>query len=101
MAANLIRQLKQATKGLLYPSESDEPLEVVHWKTDAGRLTEKDLFTHFAVFTALSMSLLSGGFGLTLPSRGLGRLAPALGLVSLAFGVWYALGAQSLLPYAF
>ena len=55
----------------------------------------------FAVFTALSMSLLSGGFGFTLPSRGLGRVAPALGLVSLAFGVWYALGAQSLLPYAF
>jgi hypothetical protein len=29
------------------------------------------------------------------------RLAPALGLTSLAFGVWYALGALSLTPYYF
>jgi hypothetical protein len=26
-------------------------------------------------------------------------VAPALGLASLAFGVWYALGAQGLVPY--
>jgi hypothetical protein len=59
----------------------------------------------FAVCTALSMAILSTGFGLTL-SRGPARrsfhvLAPALGLVSLAFGVWYALGAQGVLPYYF
>ena len=33
--------------------------------------------------------------------RSFARLAPALGLVSLVFGVWYALGAQSLVPYMF
>jgi high-affinity nickel permease len=59
----------------------------------------------FAVFTAVSMSLLSSAFGLTLSrprvSRSFGHVAPALGLVSLAFGVWYALGAQSLVPYVF
>jgi hypothetical protein len=59
----------------------------------------------FAACTALSMAILSTGFGLTL-SRGPARrsfnvLAPALGLVSLAFGVWYALGAQGVLPYYF
>jgi hypothetical protein len=27
------------------------------------------------------------------------RLAPALGVMSLAFGIWYALGALSLTPY--
>jgi high-affinity nickel permease len=59
----------------------------------------------FATCTALSMALLSTGFGLTL-SRGrarasLHRIAPALGLFSLAFGVWYALGAQGVLPYYF
>jgi hypothetical protein len=33
--------------------------------------------------------------------RSFARLAPALGVISLAFGVWYALGAQSLVPYVF
>jgi high-affinity nickel permease len=59
----------------------------------------------FAFCTALSMALLSTGWGLTLGSaparRCFARLAPAVGVVSLAFGVWYALGAQSLLPYYF
>jgi hypothetical protein len=53
-----------------------------------------------AAFTAVSMTLLTMGFGLTLlANRSLGRLAPALGVASLAFGTWYALGAQNLLPY--
>jgi high-affinity nickel permease len=59
----------------------------------------------FAFFTAVSMSLLSSGFGLTLSRprvrRSFGRLAPVLGVVSLAFGIWYTLGAQSLVPYVF
>ena len=33
--------------------------------------------------------------------RSFAQLAPALGLASLAFGIWYALGAQSLVPYVF
>ena len=45
-----------------------------------------------AAFTAVSMTLLTTGFGLTLGRRSLGRLAPALGVASLAFGLWYALG---------
>ena len=57
----------------------------------------------FAVCTALSMAALSGGFGLTLSrpavSRSFAKLAPAIGLTSLAFGIWYALGAQHLAPY--
>jgi high-affinity nickel permease len=59
----------------------------------------------FAFCTAISMALLSTGFGLTLGAkrvrRSFGRLAPALGATSLAFGVWYALGAQGVLPYVF
>lgn len=54
-----------------------------------------------AVCTALSMTLLTTGFGFTLTNAPLTRLAPALGVVSLAFGLWYALGAQDLLPYYF
>jgi high-affinity nickel permease len=53
----------------------------------------------FALFTALSMALLSTGFGMTLSTRraraSFHRIAPALGALSLLFGVWYALGAVS------
>jgi len=59
----------------------------------------------FAVCTAVSMALLSTGFGLTLQTTrvrtSFHRIAPALGLVSLGFGIWYALGAQGIVPYAF
>ena len=59
----------------------------------------------FAFCTAVSMALLSTGFGVALGSapvrRSFDRLAPALGVSSLAFGVWYALGAQWLVPYVF
>jgi ABC-type nickel/cobalt efflux system permease component RcnA len=54
-----------------------------------------------AAFTAVSMTLLTTGLGLSLASKKLGRLAPVLGTASFAFGVWYALGAQNLLPYYF
>jgi ABC-type nickel/cobalt efflux system permease component RcnA len=54
-----------------------------------------------ATFTAASMTLLTTGFGLTLASKPLGRFVPALGTASLAFGLWYALGAQGVLPYYF
>ena len=57
-----------------------------------------------AVFTAVSMTALTTGFGLGLGSRPAARDAarrPALGALSLAFGVWYALGALELAPYLF
>ena len=59
----------------------------------------------FAFFTAVSMAVLSTGWGAALGSRPLrrsfDRVAPVLGVVSLAFGVWYALGAQGVVPYVF
>jgi high-affinity nickel permease len=59
----------------------------------------------FAFFTAVSMALLSTGFGLTLSSepvrRSFNRIAPALGAASLLFGVWYALGALAITPSYF
>ncbi len=58
-----------------------------------------------ALFTAVSMTLVTSGFGatLTIPSvaRSVSGVAPALGLASLAFGVWYAAAAWSLAPYPF
>jgi high-affinity nickel permease len=56
----------------------------------------------FAVFTAVSMALASTSFGWVLSRgtvrRAYGALAPGLALASLAFGVWYALGAVEALP---
>ena len=58
-----------------------------------------------AVFTAVSMTALTAGFGLTLRARpvaaGVNVVAPALGASSLAFGVWYAAAAWSLVAYPF
>ncbi len=58
-----------------------------------------------AVSTALSMSVVSSGFGSMLASRpaltSVGAVAPALGGSSLVFGVWYATAAWSLAPYPF
>jgi hypothetical protein len=58
-----------------------------------------------AAFTAVSMTLVSTGFGLTLLSRpvraAFGGLAPTLAVASLAFGVWYGTAAWGVAPYPF
>jgi hypothetical protein len=59
----------------------------------------------FAAFTAVSMALASSSFGWVLSRGAVQRsfvsVAPALGALSLAFGVWYALGAVQAVPYVF
>ena len=58
-----------------------------------------------ALFTAVSMTVFTVGFGLTLTARPVAAASntviPALGALSLAFGVWYASAAWSLAPYPF
>ena len=58
-----------------------------------------------ALFTAVSMTIVTAGFGLTLSARRVADAAaaavPAIGVGSLAFGVWYAAAAWSLAPYPF
>jgi ABC-type nickel/cobalt efflux system permease component RcnA len=58
-----------------------------------------------AVFTAVSMTTLTTGFGLTLVSRPVRAsfdvVAPALGFTSVGFGIWYGAAAWSLAPYPF
>src|SRR4249920_2976042 len=58
-----------------------------------------------ALFTAVSMTVVTVGFGLKLSARPVAAtartLVPALGGASLAFGVWYAAAAWSLAPYLF
>jgi hypothetical protein len=43
----------------------------------------------FAAGTAVSMALLSAGFGRALSGEWAFRIAPCLGVASLGFGVWY------------
>jgi ABC-type nickel/cobalt efflux system permease component RcnA len=58
-----------------------------------------------AVLTAVSMTVLTTGFGATLGSEPFRRsyavAVPALGTMSLAFGFWYAAAVWSLMPYPF
>ena len=58
-----------------------------------------------AVFTAVSMTIVTSGFGATLSSRpvaaAFGGVAPVIGAASLGFGFWYAAAAWSLAPYPF
>jgi len=59
----------------------------------------------FAAGTAVSMALLSTTFGLVIAggpiARNFERVAPILGILSMAFGTWYALGALGLVLYPF
>ncbi len=59
----------------------------------------------FAAGTAVSMALLSTAFGLAIAggpiARNFERVAPVLGVLSMAFGAWYALGALGLVVYPF
>jgi High-affinity nickel-transport protein len=58
-----------------------------------------------ALFTAVSMAIVTVGFGLTLTARPVAAashvVVPALGVLSLAFGLWYAAAAWSLASYPF
>ena len=58
-----------------------------------------------SLFTAVSMTVVTAGFGLTLSRRPVAAasvtLVPVLGALSLAFGLWYAAAAWALAPYPF
>ena len=59
----------------------------------------------FAAGTAVSMAILSTAFGLAIAGGPIGRnferVAPVLGILGMAFGTWYALGALELVTYPF
>jgi ABC-type nickel/cobalt efflux system permease component RcnA len=58
-----------------------------------------------AAFTAVSMTVVTAGFGFALSARPVAAAStvtvPVLGAASLLFGVWYAAAAWSLAPYPF
>jgi cytochrome c biogenesis protein CcdA len=59
----------------------------------------------FAAGTAVSMALLLTAFGLAIATgpvrRNFERVAPVLGVLAAAFGVWYAAGALGIVAYPF
>jgi cytochrome c biogenesis protein CcdA len=59
----------------------------------------------FAAGTAISMAILSTAFGLLIAGgpieRNFERVAPVLGVLSMSFGIWYALGALGAVTYPF
>ena len=59
----------------------------------------------FAAGTAASMALLSTALGLSIAGGPIGRnferVAPVLGVLSMAFGIWYALGALYVMTHPF
>ena len=59
----------------------------------------------FAAGTAASMALLSTAFGLAIAGGSVGRnferVAPVLGVLGIALGAWYALGALGVVVYPF
>lgn len=59
----------------------------------------------FAAGTAFSMAFLSTAFGLAIAGGPLGRnferVVPVLGVLGMAFGAWYALGAVGVVVYPF
>jgi high-affinity nickel permease len=59
----------------------------------------------FSLFTAVSMALASTTFGVAMSRAAVARRTvasvPVLAAFSLAFGVWYSLGALSAVPYVF
>lgn len=87
--------------GLLHGVGGSAGVGILIVSTIDGRALALSGLAILAVFTAVSMTLLTTGLGLGLTRLGPARFAPALGLASLAFGAWYALGAQELLPYYF
>jgi ABC-type nickel/cobalt efflux system permease component RcnA len=58
-----------------------------------------------ALFTAVSMTIVTIGFGYTLATRRVAAIAgtaiPVVGALSLAFGLWYAAATWALAPYPF
>ena len=99
------RPLQAYGIGLIHGTGGSAGLGILLLASIHGHLLALAALAIFAICTALSMALLSTGFGRALASAPMrasfNRLAPALAAFSLAFGAWYALGALDLAPYFF
>jgi high-affinity nickel permease len=91
--------------GLVHGMGGSAGIGVLLLASIQSRVTAVVALLLFALFTAVSMTILSTGFGSILVARPVravfAGVAPALGAISLIFGVWYAAAAWSAAPYPF
>ena len=91
--------------GLVHGIGGSGGLTLLLLSTISNRAEAVGALLLFATGTAVSMALLSTAFGLAIAGSPIGknfeRVAPVLGVLGVAFGVWYALGALALVTYPF
>ena len=91
--------------GLVHGIGGSGGLTLLLLSTISDKVEAAGALVLFAAGTAVSMALLSTAFGLAIAggpvARNFGRVAPALGVLSMAFGGWYALGALGIVVYPF
>ena len=91
--------------GLVHGIGGSGGLTLLLLSTISSRTSAVGALLIFAVGTAISMAILSTVFGLVIAGGPIRRnfeyVAPVLGTLSLAFGVWYALGALQVVAYPF
>ena len=91
--------------GLVHGIGGSGGLTLLLLSTISGRAEAAAALLLFAAGTAVSMALLSTAFGLAIAggpvARNFERVAPVLGVLGVAFGTWYALGAVGVIAYPF
>ncbi len=91
--------------GLMHGIGGSGGLTLLLLSTISNRVEAMGALLLFAVGTAISMAALSTAFGLAIAggpiARNFERVAPVLGVLSMAFGTWYALAALQLVVYPF
>jgi ABC-type nickel/cobalt efflux system permease component RcnA len=89
--------------GLVHGIGGSGGLTLLLLSTISGHAEATAALLLFAAGTAASMALLSTAFGLAIAGGPIGRnferAAPVLGVLSMAFGGWYTLGALGLVAY--
>jgi ABC-type nickel/cobalt efflux system permease component RcnA len=91
--------------GLVHGIGGSGGLTLLLLSTISNRTEATGALLLFAAGTAVSMTLLSTGFGLAIAAGPIGRnferVAPVLGALGVAFGAWYAFGALGVVAYPF
>lgn len=91
--------------GLVHGVGGSGGLTLLLLSTISDRTQAAAALVLFAAGTAVSMALLSTAFGLAIAGGPIGRnferMAPVLGVLGMAFGTWYALGALQVVAYPF
>ena len=104
-AAPLRTPLSSYGVGLVHGIGGSGGLTLLLLSTISDKVQATGALFVFAAGTAVSMALLSTVFGLAIAggpiARNFERVAPVLGVLGMAFGAWYALGALGVIVYPF